>query len=312
MSLTHVMSRWPLWAQAEHGEFTGVDNIAIRYSILRHPDADAAVVISNGRIESYLKYWPLIEALYAQGVSVYLWDHRGQGLSQRMLANPHIGHVEQFEHYVEDMAQFYREHIAPDGHTRHWLLGHSMGGAIAALYLSRYPEHFERAAFSAPMFGICLPLPRPLLQPVVELCDRLRPQRYILGGHNYDPVPFECNKLTSDRTEYQQFRQLYRDCPAIQLGDPSNRWLKQALAACDRIRPERIQTPILVMQAGADSVVCNQAQTAFVQPPHRLHRFEHAKHELFIESAEIRSQVLTLLQQWFELPQQSAAARAAQ
>src|SRR5690606_39969580 len=37
-----------------------------------------------------------------------------------------------------------------------YLLAHSMGAAIASLYLLKYPHAIERAAFTAPMFGIQL------------------------------------------------------------------------------------------------------------------------------------------------------------
>ena len=36
-------------------------------------------------------------------------DHRGQGLSGRMLDNPQPGYVESFDDYVQDFKQFYDE-----------------------------------------------------------------------------------------------------------------------------------------------------------------------------------------------------------
>ncbi|SHI01713.1 alpha/beta fold hydrolase [Ferrimonas marina] len=302
MSLDQVMGHWPLWQQAQHGQFTGVDGIDIRFAILRHPEPKGAIVVSNGRIETFLKYWPLAEQLHQQGFSVYLWDHRGQGLSGRMLANPHVGHVNRFDDYLEDMAQFYQEYVAPDGHRLHYLLGHSMGGAIATLYLSLYPDHFDRAAVTAPMYGIRLPAPAPLLQPVIRTLARLLPSRYVPGGHDYDPVPFERNELTGDLEQYQAFRQIYQQVPQVQLGDPSNHWLSQALAATEVLSQLEVSTPLLVLQAGQDSIVCNQAQTRFCQRQSR-HQLEHlaeAKHEILIERDSLRKQAVSSILSWYE------------
>ena len=62
-----------------------------------------ALIIVNGRIESYLKYQDLANDFYQQGYSVYMYDHRGQGLSGRQLSNKHKGHVDSFSDYVDDL-----------------------------------------------------------------------------------------------------------------------------------------------------------------------------------------------------------------
>ncbi len=300
MTLARLMAACPLWRQAEHGTLAGVDGVPLHYSVLRQPGARGALVISNGRVESYLKYWPWVQWLYRQGFSLYLWDHRGQGLSGRMLSNPHIGHVERFEHYVEDMAQFYRERVAPDGHREHYLLGHSMGGAIGALYLHRHPDHFRRALFTAPMLGIRLPAPRALIKPVSAVLSVLRPHHYVPGGHDYDPAPFETNELTTDRSAYERFRQLYRDWPPLQLGDPSNRWLEQALWATATLSRMTITTPIRILQAELDSIVGNADQAAFCrrQPQHQLYPLP-GRHELLIEAPAVQKAVQRHLLAWF-------------
>ncbi|GAA5187106.1 alpha/beta fold hydrolase [Ferrimonas gelatinilytica] len=300
MTLDQLMAGCPLWRQTEQGRLIGVDGIPLSFGILRHPDARGAVVISNGRVESYLKYWPWVQWLHRQGFSVYLWDHRGQGLSGRMLSNPHIGHVERFDDYIEDMARFYQQKVLPDGHRHHYLLGHSMGGAIGALYLERHPDHFERALFTAPMFGIRLPVPRALIKPVSAVLTALKPHHYVPGGHDYDPVPFEANELTTDRREYEQFRQLYRDWPPLQLGDPSNQWLQQALRATERLGRAEIVTPLKILQAQQDTIVSNVAHHAFCQrqSQHQLHTLD-GRHELLIEAQAVRKQVQRHLLEWF-------------
>ncbi len=290
-----------IWQQAEQGSFAGVDGVPIHYAVLRHPQERGAIALCTGRVETYLKYHELVDDLYRMGFSLYLWDHRGQGLSGRMLANPHVGHVARFDDYIADMHAFYQTRIAPAGHRHLALLGHSMGGAIATGYLQRYPDHFQAAALSAPMYGIRLPAPKAVLQPLVTLMAALMPGRYVPGGSDYDPVRFEENELTGDARRYAEFRALYEAWPGVKLGDPSLGWLAQALRQIDRLATMTVSVPILVMQAGDDNIVDNDAQSAFCarQPQHQLLTYPGARHELLIEQDPIRSAVLSAAEQWW-------------
>ncbi|MBY6187532.1 alpha/beta fold hydrolase [Marinobacter hydrocarbonoclasticus] len=290
-----------IWQQAEQGQFIGVDGVPIHYAVLRHPNERGAIALCTGRVETYLKYHELVEQLYGLGFSLYLWDHRGQGLSGRLLSNHHIGHVRRFDDYVADMHQLYQTLIAPAGHQHIALLGHSMGGAIATAYMTRYPTHFQAAALSAPMYGIVLPAPKWLLQPTVSLMAALRPEQYIPGGSDYEPVRFEENELTGDPVRYAKFRALYDAWPEVQLGDPSLNWLKEALKQIDQLARDSVTTPILVMQAGDDAIVDNAAQNAFCdrQPQHQLQRFHGARHEILLEQDEIRTQAITAALHWW-------------
>ncbi len=54
---------------------------------------DKMVVISIGRIKSCVKYPEVADDLFQCGYDVMIIDHRGQGLSGRLLADSHWGHV---------------------------------------------------------------------------------------------------------------------------------------------------------------------------------------------------------------------------
>lgn len=145
------------WRQhAVEGEFQGKDGVTLRYAALRQPKIDRAILIVNGRVESYLKYQELAWDLWRQGYSLYLIDHRGQGMSDRMLADKEKGYVDQFDDYVADLKQFHDEVIAQDQPAKLFLLAHSMGGAISARYLERWPNDIQAAVLSSPMMGINL------------------------------------------------------------------------------------------------------------------------------------------------------------
>ena len=74
------------WRQRDEAEFTGVDDIPVRFVRFRAQHHDRVVVICPGRIESYVKYAELAYDLFHLGFDVLIIDHRGQGRSGRLLA----------------------------------------------------------------------------------------------------------------------------------------------------------------------------------------------------------------------------------
>ena len=112
-----------------------------------HPEASASVVISSGRIESLVKYKELVYELYQNGYSVFIHDHRGQGMSGRLALNLQIGYVSDFDDYLQDLNIFVEQVVKPNSVAQLKLLCHSMGSAIGALYCLAHPEDFEQVVF---------------------------------------------------------------------------------------------------------------------------------------------------------------------
>lgn len=86
-------------------------------------------------------------ALAACGLSVYAVDHRGFGRSE---GQP--GHVERGARYIEDLVAVLTEIRSrhPEGATRFFLLGHSMGGIFAAHLAAGHPELLDGVLFLNP------------------------------------------------------------------------------------------------------------------------------------------------------------------
>ena len=297
-----------LWQQAKQGAFTGVDGLTLRYAHLTPESPKGTVVIASGRTEGYLKYETLVRDLLQAGLEIYIWDHRGQGFSDRLTDNPFLGHVQRFDDYVEDMHTFLTQVVQPSGPKKLYLVAHSMGGAVGTLYMLRHPETFDAAVFFAPMYGINLPGPRWALEPVVSaLAWWNRSQGtpgYIPGGTDYQPVPFEENEMTQDADRYQALLDLHQQVPQLQLGSPSNHWLMESFQAMDSIldQVDKLRTPTMVMQAGADTVVDNQvmAQAVANSPALKMLTLPNARHELVAEIPAIRDQVMDALTQWLD------------
>src|SRR4051794_24477748 len=142
----------PFWrVHAERCDFAGVGDVPIAAVKIVQPGTDIGVLISAGRTESFIKYKEVAYDLWKQGFSIYILDHRGQGLSGRMTSDRQMGHVEDFADYVSDMRTFVATVVRPRGHKHLAMLAHSMGGAIASLYLEGHHDDFDVAVLSSPM-----------------------------------------------------------------------------------------------------------------------------------------------------------------
>ena len=118
------------YANGKEGFFNGEADIQIYYKIFEQKNSEKAIVISSGRTEAAIKYKELIFDLFKNGYSIYIHDHRGQGLSGRMTEDPEMGYIDTFQFYIDDMKYFYEQFLKPKRYKKTYLLAHSMGGAI--------------------------------------------------------------------------------------------------------------------------------------------------------------------------------------
>lgn len=256
------------------------------------------VFLFGGRTEFIEKYFEVVSELRQRGFSVVTMDWRGQGLSERMLADPRKGHIDDFSTYDGDLARLMEE-VAPR-FPKPWLgLAHSMGGQILLRAAHDRPDWFSRIVLSAPMFGLRF---TPTLMRVIRgLTGLLRFLRrngdYVPGGTDkaMDEAPFEGNILTHDPKRYALTQALIRKEPMLGLGSTTVGWLHAAFRTIDETsRPyylAAIQTPMLIFEAGRDALVAPEALARAVEhmPNARLVSVPEARHEILIECDEYRA-----------------------
>lgn len=308
------------WSLGRFSSFQGVDDIRINFATFTHPNHVKNLVIVQGRSESYIKYQEFSYDFYQQGYNIFILDHRGQGLSERMLDNPHKGYVKDFDDYANDLNTFVNTYVLPYCHSGNKpnLIAHSMGCAIASLYLMKHPGVITSAIFSSPMFAINMGKLSPQLATgIINFSSSVEKilantACYFPGQKNHAFKEFNQNKLSHSKIRYKLFKELYQKEKAVQLGGVTIQWLKKAQQIKHKIfeRLELFNTPVMVLQAGDDTIVANTAQDEFCMKLHtekpnlcysdKPIKIEGAWHELFFEKDEYRTPALNYSLSWFE------------
>ncbi|QXO17492.1 alpha/beta fold hydrolase [Vibrio ostreae] len=306
-----------LWQTRNEGYYRSFDNTRLFWCSLTDPAHDKVIVVVNGRIESAWKYQELFYDLFQQGYDIYAYDHRGQGLSDRLIEEREMGFVGEFDDYVQDLSGLVAMWDLRRYQQR-FLLGHSMGGAVVTRYVQTHPHHdFSAMALSAPMFGVSMPWQlRPVAMPLTQFMTALyRKPTYAPGYSAYYAKPFEINPLTQSEVRYRWFRELYEQKPELKLGGPSTRWVWQGLMAAKQCiqLTRQIRIPTLVLQAEADTIVSNAAQVRFItklartNPASSIEVIAGARHEVLFERDPYRNQALDAMLAHFAKAEQTHA-----
>lgn len=291
----------PFWdSKVQLGSFTGAGNLKIHTAWIVHPQSKGSIVISSGRTEGSIKYKELFYDLYQQGYSVFTHDHRGQGQSGRMAANQQKGHVEDYDDFVVDLDSFVSNTVLPNSSHKPLLLCHSMGSAIGANYLIDHPDTFAKVIFASPMFGFNAPIPEWLANTIMythSFFNGLFSDEpwYFPGQGDRSEESFADNVVTHSETRYHISQKEFAKHNAA-LGGITTGWLKASLAAMQRVQDEadKITIPVLLMQAGGDVVVSNDAQKTVCDllPNCQLTIIPDAQHELLLEADQYRNPTL--------------------
>lgn len=293
------------WVQASDGVRLRLGH----WAATSEPDVKSkgTVLLFPGRTEYLEKYGPTAQILARAGLSILGIDWRGQGMSDRLLDDPMPGHVRRFSDYQQDVTALMDAARALNLPEPYVLLGHSMGGCIGLRALMEGLP-VKAAAFSAPMWGIHL---SPHLR---ALAWGLSWVSHQIGlGHKYAPgtsdqsyvvaEPFETNRLTTDNAMYDfMIRQVTKE-PHFALAGPTLSWLYEGLKECrDLARRPSPDVPCLILLGSDEDIVT----------PDRIHDrakrwddvtldlIEGARHEVFMETPEIRKRATDCLLSFYD------------
>lgn len=268
--------------------------IFYRHYIAENPKG--VIVISHGFTESIRKFTESVYYMLQQGYDVWGLDHRGHGRSFRMNDNPYVVHVERFEDYVLDLVYLTEKIVKPvEEGLPLYLYCHSMGGCIGAWTIETYPDLFDKAVLSSPMLGLSFgKIPIPVVYAVASLKGmgekRKEPMKPVLSFPKEGDFENSCD---SSRCRYDYYFAKRLGDSYLQTQDPSINWGKHAVQACARVtakwQTSRVKIPVLVFQAGNDTVVKNESQDLFVSRVKGCEfcKIPGMKHELFMTDSDV-------------------------
>jgi lysophospholipase len=283
------------------------DGREISYAKFEAAGQAGALVVVDGRTEFMAKYSEVFYDLRNTGLSFYIYDHRGQGESSRLLADREKGHVEHFDDYIEDLHLFLDTVVKAGSPGPIYLLSHSMGATIAVLHERKYPGMVAGMVLSSPMFSVnTAPFP-PLLARSLSRVFTLFGfgSRYVIGGKPYDHRQiFENNVLTDSFARFELNKRRVEENPRVALGSPTFTWLAEAFSAMDRVRNDTVglQTPMLVLVGEEDVVVGRTVQKEFCDARSNCSfvLLPRGKHELLMEKDQVRDLVLVHIKDFLQ------------
>lgn len=296
----------PVPAQASCVTVRTADGVALRAA--QWPASamplQGTVLLLQGRAEFIEKYFETVGHFRARGFDVVSFDWRGQGGSERLLRNPRKGHVRRFSDYHLDLDAVFAEMEARASPKPWFVIAHSMGAAIFLARLGRGQTPALRAVLTSPMMGFSPTIaPRYAAAIASTLSGFGLGRAFVPGGGpgSITTMPFENNRLSTDRARYERNAAILSNAPDLAVGDPTVDW---AASACHMMRaltdpnfPRRIATPLLVIASGDDRVVSMRATERFAS---RLKTgsaivIAGARHELLMESDFFRDQALAAI-----------------
>jgi alpha-beta hydrolase superfamily lysophospholipase len=255
------------------GEIITPDGITLA-TAMWVPDAPKALVlIAHGHAEHLGRYRHLVNALTAQGYAVAGQDHRGHGQStgERAL-------VMRFDDYVDDFRLLAVRAQAQHPTLPVALIGHSMGGLIAARYVLTYQEDLAALALSGAAFVVDEGVPPPVTWIVGQIA-RIFPKAPV-------PRPDDGDTLSTDPA----IKAAFAADPLAYHGKTRMRTAAEMVnAGADALsRAPSLTVPLLAMHGELDTLTSPNGTKRFHQAAgssdKTLKLWPGMKHEIFNET----------------------------
>ncbi|MGZ3589467.1 MAG: alpha/beta hydrolase [Thermodesulfobacteriota bacterium] len=269
----------------QEGFFKGVRDTRIFFqNWLPEGEPKAILLIVHGLAEHSGRYMNLVNHFVPLGYAVHGFDHPGHGKSDGTRV-----YVERFEDYT-DTIKVYFDRMRPAKPV--FLVGHSMGGLIAALYLLDHQREMTGAVLSGPAVKVPGKI-TPTTVLVGKMFSALMPRFGLLGldaeGVSRDPAVV----------------QAYINDPLVHSGKITARLAAEMLKAMQHISAQasKITLPIMIVQGTADRLVdpagARMLYDAVGSADKEIKIYEGFYHEVFNEPE--RERVLHDVERWIEV-----------
>ena len=246
----------------------------------------AVVLLAHGYAEHAGRYEYVAKRLTDAGYAIYAVDHWGHGAS-----DGEGGYVPRFSAFLDGMAELLTLVEINHGDTPRLLLGHSMGGLIATLFLVERQQAFVAAALSGPAILPAEP-PSRFTVWISRFLSRFFPRLGVLS--------LDSNGVSRD----PQVVAAYQADPLVYGGKIGARLGKEfmdAMAVAQADAP-KIRLPILIQHGEADRLTAPAGSRYLFEhvssKDKRLEIYPGLFHEIYNEPE--RDAVLGDLIAWFD------------
>lgn len=283
------------------------DGVRARAVLWGKETAKGTVLLFPGRTEYAEKYVHTAAALSMGGYATFAIDWRGQGLADRLIDDPLVGHVDRFSDYQRDVAAMVQAADALELPKPYFLIAHSMGGAIGLRALMQGLP-VAASVFTGPMWGIEMnPATRPAAWAITwasrvigaanGYAPGTRPEAYVLSE------PFKDNTLTTDADMFTFMQDQLMAQPELCLGGPSLNWVHEALReTLDLSRQPSPDLPCLTF-LGTNERIVDPRRIKYRMarwPRGELVMVTGAEHEVLMEKTRTRADAIDRITKFFD------------
>jgi len=268
----------------QEGFLKGVRDTRIYFqNWLPEDEPKALLLIVHGLAEHSGRYVNVVNHFVPLGYAVHGFDLPGHGKSDGTRV-----YVERFEDYT-DTIKIYFDRIRPGKPV--FLVGHSMGGLIGAVYLLDHQRELTGAVLSGPAVKVPDKI-TPTIVVVGKILSALLPRFGLLG--------LEAEGVCRDPAVVQA----YISDPLVHKGKTTARLAAEMLKAMQHIggQASKITLPVMIVQGSADRLVdpagARMLYDTVSSAEKEIRIYEGFYHEVFNEPE--RERVLRDVERWIE------------
>lgn len=273
------------WLELRHSQARGTSRL-YRQAWLPDGDIRAVILLAHGLGEHSGRYTCLADHCTERGFAVYAVDHYGHGKSEG-----HKGHVERFSVYLDGVRELLARVQENHPEAPVFMLGHSMGGLIAAAFMREAQAAFRGCVLSGPAL-MSDAAPSAMVLRINRLLSSLAPTVPVTGldpaGVSRDP----------------EVVRAYVSDPLVHHGKMTARLIAELMTtmrATLAAAPE-IRLPLLILHGEADVLTSPEGSRVFhahaASDDKTLRLYPALYHEIFNEPE--KDAVLADMTDWLE------------
>ena len=244
----------------------------------------AILLIVHGLAEHCGRYMNIVNHFIPLGYAVYGLDHVGHGKSDGTRV-----YVDRFSDFINPLKTYFDMIRGWHPGKPVFIVGHSMGGLIASVYLLEHQDELKGAVLSAP---------------AAKISDTISPATITMGKLLSGILP-KAGILALDASTVSKDPQVvsaYVNDPLVYTGKVTARLAAEMLSAMQRVTAEAktIHIPVLLVQGSADKLVDPGGAKMIYETASATDKtikvYEGLYHEVFNEPE--REQVLKDVENW--------------